>query len=94
MVERGAAPAGGESPRAVRGLRALGRARKRLRDASADVVVGAQMAAAEEGRRKTARMGGRLSYSTSVAELKPRLLGRVCNSWLAGAGSGVAGGCR
>ena len=48
--------------RAVRGLRALGKARwrerKRLRDVMADAVVGAQVAAAEEGRRKTARIGG------------------------------------
>ena len=51
--------------RVVRGLRALGRTRgqerKRLRDAMADVVVGAQVAAAEGGRRKTARLGGEVA---------------------------------
>ena len=47
--------------RAIRELRALGKARgrerKRLRDSMADAVVGAQVASAEEGRCKTARMG-------------------------------------
>jgi len=48
--------------RVLKGLRTLGRARgrerKRLREALADAVVGAQAAAAEGGRRKTARLGG------------------------------------
>ena len=48
--------------RAMRGLRALGKARglerKRLRDVIADAAVGAQVTAAEGGRRKTARVGG------------------------------------
>ena len=38
-------------------MKARGRERKRLRDAMADAVVGAHVAAAEEARRKTARMG-------------------------------------
>ena len=49
----------------MRGLRALGKARgwerKQLWDAMVDAVVGAQVAAAEEGRRKTARMGGEVA---------------------------------
>ena len=51
--------------RVVKGLRAAGRARgrerKRLREALADAVVGAQAAAAEGGRRKTARLGGNVA---------------------------------
>ena len=65
MVRRGATPAGGIRARVARGLRALGRTRgqerKRLRDAMADAVVGAQAAAAEGGRRKTARLGGEVA---------------------------------
>ena len=38
-----------------------GRERKRLRDALADAVVGAQAAAAEGGRRKTARLVGNVA---------------------------------
>ena len=49
----------------MKGLRAAGRARgrerKRLREALADAVVGAQAAAAEGGRRKTARLGGNVA---------------------------------
>ena len=48
-----------------------GRERKRLRDALADAVVGAQAAAAEGGRRKTARLGG------GVAETRARGLHQV-----------------
>ena len=51
--------------RVVKGLRALGKKRgkerKRLWDAVADAVVGVQAAAAEGGRRKTARMGGEMA---------------------------------
>ena len=51
--------------RVTKGLRAAGRVRgrerKRLRDALADAVVGAQAAAAEGGRRKTARLVGNVA---------------------------------
>ena len=54
--------------RVARGLKALGRTRgqerKRLRDAMADAVVVAQAAAAEGGRRKTARLGGEVVAGT------------------------------
>ena len=67
VVERGAASAGAVRARVARGIRALGRTRgqerKRLRDAIADAVVGAhsEAAAAEGGRRKTARLGGEVA---------------------------------
>ena len=65
MVERRASAADATRARVLKGLRTLGRARPgagaeaaRLREALADAVVGAQAAAAEGGRRKTARLGG------------------------------------
>ena len=49
----------------VKGLRAAGRGRgrerERLREELADAAVGAQAAAAEGGRRKTARLGGNVA---------------------------------
>ena len=57
--------------RVARGIRALGKERgqerKRLRDAMVDAVVGAQAAAAEGGRRKTARLGGDLARTRAGA---------------------------
>ena len=65
MVERGAVPTSGTRAGYSKGLRAAGRGRgrerERLREELADAAVGAQAAAAEGGRRKTARLGGNVA---------------------------------
>ena len=78
--------------RVARGLKALGRTRgqerKRLRDAMADAVVVAQAAAADGGRRKTARLGGEVVAGTPAGGIH-RVQGAYVPSADGGGGGAV-----